>query len=191
MINSAVILPQKSLAHLAVPSATIPRPFARTSSLFPPSAEPRLADLNPDGPRQSRSSSMSTNSCNRFSVLSSTSTIGNSSGSTRKVRQKFDPVLPDELLPSLGERLTIMQSFDDGWCVVGRESSTFVQTAKSLFKSPELGQNIELGVVPAWCFLKPLKGLRAERPIRSTSLGITINLDGPSSRNEVMSWSNF
>ncbi len=42
-------------------------------------------------------------------------------GATRKVRQVFDPVLPDEILVKLGEQLTIVQSFDDGWCVVGRE----------------------------------------------------------------------
>jgi len=52
---------------------------------------------------------------------------------------------------------------------------------------------VELGVVPAWCFLKPVKGLRAERPVRSTSLGITVQMDGPSfsSRDEILSWSNF
>jgi len=164
MINSTVVLPEKALIYPAVP---------------------RLTHFNVLGRMelpQSRSSVMSTNSV---------STISNTSGKTRKVRQKFEPVLPDELLPVLGERLTVVQSFDDGWCVVGRENSTFAHAAISLFKSPEPGQNIELGVVPAWCFLKPVKGFQAERPIRSASLGIKVNVDGPLSRNDVISWANF
>jgi hypothetical protein len=113
----------------------------------------------------------------------------------------FDPVLPDELLIShVGERLTVVQSFDDGWCVVGRESSPIIKAAvaaKSLFRSgagaAAAEPDVELGVVPAWCFLKPVKGLRAERPVRGTSLGITVQLEGSgfSSRHEVPSWSNF
>jgi len=196
MMDSTIVLPEKAPEKAIINPAIPPRPFARTSASFAPSGGPRFATLDSVVPRelsQARSSFGSlTNS--RFSVVSGTSSISNTSGTTRKVRQKFEPVLPDELLPALCEQLTVVQSFDDGWCVVGRENSTFVHTAKSLFKlSSEPGQNIELGVVPAWCFLKPVKGLRAERPIRSTSLGITVNMDGPgvSSRNELMSWSNF
>jgi hypothetical protein len=192
MINSTVVLPEKALIHPAVPeSLGLPKPFTRASTPFAMSAGLQLPDLNIVGSRQSHSSFMTTNSHSRFSVLSGTSTVSSTSGTARKVRQAFEPVLPDELLPSLGERLTVVQSFDDGWCVVGRENSTFVHTAKSLFKSAEPGQNTELGVIPAWCFLKPVKGLRTERPIRSTSLGVTVNMDGPTSRNELMSWSNF
>lgn len=202
MIDSTVILPERAAVNPAVPRESrpgaTPRSFARTPVPSAPSVGPRSPALDFSIPKelsQYRDSFSSlTNSYNRFSVISGTSTISNTSGTTRKVRQMFEPVLPDEILPSLGEHLTVVQSFDDGWCVVGRENSSFVHTAKSLFKStPEPGQNIELGVVPAWCFLKPVKGLRAERPIRSTSLGITINMEGPgtSSRNELISWSNF
>jgi len=111
----------------------------------------------------------------------------------RKVRQLFDAVLPDELLlMKIGEPLAIMQSFDDGWCVVGRQNGLMVNTAKSLFKSaPQQESNIELGVVPAWCFIKPMSGVRVERPVRSTSLGITVNMDGPATRSDLISWSNF
>ena len=114
---------------------------------------------------------------NRFSIAS---TISSSSQSNRrKVRQLFDPVLPDEFVVSLGERLMVMQSFDDGWCIVGR--SAMVNK-----------DEIELGAVPAWCFLKPVKGLRAERPMRIGSLGVTVQLDAPNpEREQVMSWSNF
>jgi hypothetical protein len=194
MIDSTVVLPQKALLNPAAPRTALPRAFTRTPASIALSAGARLSDLNSFGPRdlpQSRNSFMSTNSYNRISFMSATSTISTTSGTTRKVRQKFEPILPDELLPLLGERLTVVQSFDDGWCVVGRENSTFVHTAKSLFKSQEPGGNIEVGVLPAWCFLKPVKGLRAERPIRSSSLGVTVNMEGPSSRNELISWSNF
>lgn len=72
-----------------------------------------------------------------------------------------------------------MNSFDDGWCIVGRDS---------MFKPGE----VELGAIPAWCFMKPVQGLRAERPMRTASLGVTITLDAePGTRDEVMSWSNF
>ncbi|EPQ52639.1 hypothetical protein GLOTRDRAFT_140314 [Gloeophyllum trabeum ATCC 11539] len=115
---------------------------------------------------------------NRLSTASSLSFAGDSA--QRKVRQTFDPVLPDELVVALGEQLTVVQSFDDGWCVVGRSS---------VFNPGE----VEMGAVPAWAFLKPVKGLRAERPMRVSSLGVSIQLDaGPgfSSRDECVSWSN-
>jgi len=184
MIDCTVILPEKALLNPAHP-----RPFTRTP---PPLVPPVGALPNFDSWElpQTRNSVRSSRSY-RFSSMSGVSSISTSSGTTRKVRQKFEPVLPDELLPLLGERLTVVQSFDDGWCVVGRENSTFVHSAKSLFKSQEPGGNIEIGVVPAWCFLKPVKGLRAERPIRSSSLGVTVNMEGPTSRNDMISWSNF
>lgn len=67
-----------------------------------------------------------------------------------------------------------------GWCIVGRDSP---------FNKGE----VELGACPAWCFVKPVKGLKAERPIRASSLGVTVQLDGPqyTSRDELVSWSNF
>ena len=135
---------------------------------------------------------------NRFSVSSSgsNSTQNPTTGIRRKVRQLFSPVLPDELLiSSPGEQLTLIQSFDDGWCLVGKEQGTFLSAPKSLFRQQGTtsDNDIELGVVPAWCFIKPVKGLRVERPVRSSSLGVTVQLQGPgfSSRDEVISWSNF
>lgn len=110
------------------------------------------------------------------SVLSTTSSL---ESNKRKVRQTFNPVLPDELVLSLGERVAVVQSYDDGWCIVGRDS---------IFKPGE----VELGAVPAWCFMKPVKGLKAERPMRSSSLGVTVNLDAPgAAREDLISWSNF
>lgn len=206
-MDSSVVLPEKALTPPASRQAIIeyhrqsgsfPAPFAPKPFSFALGAgSPRIstADSENSKPRNSMMS-FSSGSQSRFSVMSGTSSfdVTTTSGTTRKVRQTFDPVLPDELLIHAGEQLTLVQSFDDGWCVVGREGSLLVHTAKSLFKPiPVPEDNIELGVVPAWCFLKPVKGLRAERPIRSSSLGITVNLDGPacSSRRELMSWSNF
>jgi hypothetical protein len=201
MINSTIVLPEKARIPLAPEANTAqprsPAPFApKPFSFALGAASPRNSTLEPDRSSKSRNSFMSfTSSQNRFSVMSGSSSLDptTTSGTARKVRQLFEPVLPDELLTRLGEHLTIVQSFDDGWCVVGRENASLVHTAKSLFKStPEPETSIELGVVPAWCFLKPVKGLRAERPMRVSSLGITVNLDAPgSSRNELISWSNF
>jgi len=73
-------------------------------------------------------------------------------------------VLPDELVLSLGEKVTVVRSFDDGWCIVGRDS---VVTPGE----------IEMGAVPAWSFVKPVKGLKASRPMRTTSLGVTVEID--------------
>ncbi|CAK5269123.1 unnamed protein product [Mycena citricolor] len=174
-------------------SGTFPKPFS--FALTAGSALPV-----PDDPRSSwirHSFASSGGSSNRFSVMSSTSSIDSNptSGTPRKIRQQFNPVLPDELLVSLGERLTVVQAFDDGWVVVGRSGSVFAG-AKSLFKTSAgapAESDVELGVVPAWCFIKPVKGLRAERPVRSTSLGITVQMENPAfaARNEVLSWSNF
>lgn len=198
-LNSNVVMPERAILR---PGATreeilehyssqgnLPRPFApfqtRQSADF--AAEPGLLSssrpasgaswippsLSLGGSRDSR----------RMSAMSTASSAlsGASNATQKKVRQLFDPVLPDELVVSLGETLTTVQSFDDGWCIVGRDS---------MFKPGE----VELGAVPAWCFVKPVKGLRAERPMRVSSLGVTVDLGAAPSvgpRDNVMSWSNF
>ncbi|KAJ4476205.1 hypothetical protein J3R30DRAFT_414275 [Lentinula aciculospora] len=131
----------------------------------------------------------------RFSVISSTSSVDPlpTTGTVRKIRQVFIPVLPDELLVVLGEKLNVIQSFDDGWCVVGKKGGNTPVQTRSLFKQAEMDNEVEIGLVPAWCFLKPVVGLKGDRPIRSSSLGITVQMEGPafSSRDEIVSWSNF
>lgn len=114
----------------------------------------------------------------RFSAASvASSTI---SMSKRKVRQMFDPIMSDELAISHGERLAVMQSFQDGWCIVCRPMQG----------NPD---DVEIGVIPAWCFLKPVMGLRAKRPPRLVSLGVTAQIEQSHypSRPDVFSWSNF
>lgn len=198
-------------------SGSFPKPFSfalRPSSLHDPATPERLSVV--------RSSYAPSSRLSRFSVVSAASSYNDSLASTtpgkfrtiRKIRQVFDPVLLDELLVSLGESLMILQSFDDGWCVVGRESGLLMPQPKSLFGGvrpsrtttptttfslgmgagvgTSSGGNVELGVVPAWCFLKPVKGLKAERPVRSSSLGVTVQMDTPNGdRNDYVSWSNF
>ncbi|KAF9648734.1 hypothetical protein BDM02DRAFT_2068285 [Thelephora ganbajun] len=170
---------QEILDHHAN-EGNLPRPFAPFSFALQAGTTP---------PVEKRGSTASVLTVSRDSFLSlyshssrfsTASTISSSSQSNRrKVQQLFDPVLPDELVVSLGERLTVMQSFDDGWCIVGRPGMVNKD-------------DIELGAVPAWCFLKTVKGLRAERPMRIDSLGITVQLDAPNpGRDQVMSWSNF
>jgi len=208
-IDSSITVPEKAIIRRSeqvddlafrqhaeyIPRHLSPKPFsfalAATSSMPEQRANSRIS--------QFRNSFLSTTSGqNRFSVSScgSNSTQGQAIGSRRKVRQLFNPVLPDELLTSTpGEQLTVIQSFDDGWCLVGKERSTSIPLVpKSLFRQDATSDNnLELGVVPAWCFIKPVKGLRVERPVRSSSLGITVQFQssGFSSRDEVISWSNF
>jgi len=203
-INSSVILPDKVLirpprtpeevVNFHRQSGTFPQPFSAKPFSFALSA----ASSTPSSPTEGSFPSFGSSShpgsrLSMYSVMSAHSTI-DTTGATRKVRRIFDPVLPDELLLSrVGEELTVVQSFDDGWCLVGRENSTFIAPAKSLFKKGDVNNDVELGVVPAWCFIKLVQGLKTERPVRSSSLGITVQMTGPgfSSRDAVLSWSNF
>ncbi|THH07323.1 hypothetical protein EW145_g3465 [Phellinidium pouzarii] len=116
----------------------------------------------------------------RLSVLSQNSSLRSSGMQQRAVRQLFTPILPDELMLSLGERVSVLRSFEDGWCIVARPQPYGA-----------LGES-ELGAVPAWCFIKLLKGLHSERPVRSISLGVTVQIDDQDrSRDDIISWSNF
>ncbi|KAI0370397.1 hypothetical protein BV20DRAFT_297303 [Pilatotrama ljubarskyi] len=196
-LHSGVVMPERAVLR---PGASrdeiiehytaegkLPRPFAPFAPKPTIDAEAAAAaDLSAlDSGRPSSTASwlspgiLAGSRNSRMSVMSTSSSLG---GTTqKKVRQIFDPVLPDELVVTLGQSLTVVQDFDDGWCIVGRDS---------MLKPGE----VELGAVPAWCFLKPVKGLRAERPMRVSSLGVTVNLDAPPSlepRDNVMSWSNF
>lgn len=161
-----------TLVHPTSPKDPTSRPVSIVSfqSAAGGGLSPRRASFFSFGnPRASVASSMLSNVSSMFGVEG------------RKVRQLFSPVLPDELVISLGEKVTLVKAFDDGWCIVGRDS---------LIKAGE----VEMGAVPVWCFVKPVKGLKASRPVRTTSLGVTVQIDaGPgfSSREEVISWSNF
>lgn len=158
------------------PSPTVAvRPISTVSFVSPVGRSPsprRASFFSFGGGNANRPTSMA-------STFSNVSTI--IGGENRKIRQLFAPVLPDELVVSLGERVMVIRSFDDGWCLVGRDS---------VVKPGD----VDMGAVPSWCFVKPVKGLKASRPMRTTSLGVTVQIEsgsGFSSRDEVISWSNF
>ncbi|KAF5341808.1 hypothetical protein D9611_001568 [Ephemerocybe angulata] len=213
-LNAGIVMPEKTLGprsreeimNFHRQSGNFPKPFSFAKSAGSGSPSPDLLVPPSPGGESRRGSwirhsfmSYSSGAGNRFSVQSSVaSSFGNepTTGTTRKVKQVFSPVLPDELLLTHpGEQLTVVQSFDDGWCVVGREDNSGFKQKKSLFSKPEAeaegDANVELGVVPAWVFLKPVKGLKAERPVRSTSLGVTVQMASPALRDSTVSWSNF
>lgn len=197
-LTKSVIMPEKAvlkenaskedIVDYYTAEGKLPRPFAP----FAKDSAPPIPSGSPS-PKESRGSWRSTllrpmSTASFLSVSSAYSTQSRTSvlsgldeGNKRKVRQLFAPTLPDELVLSLGERVMIVNTFDDGWCIVGRDG---------MFNPGE----VELGAVPAWVFVKPIKGLRAERPIRTTSLGVTVTMDAPAlsgQRQDVLSWSNF
>ena len=170
---------------------------------------------------------LSISNSRRSSIASVGSTVENI-GKKRRVLQTYTPILPDELVIQPGDKVVLIHSFDDGWCVVGRKlkstgkplSSTnpnpFTRTANQHLPNAHLQKylpkhsqslssisavstgdvahaNLELGTVPAWCFLPPTKGLIAVGPMRGSSLGSTVNNDNGYSgnREDVISWSNF
>lgn len=220
-IHSTVVLPEKCILQPSASFRGNVLEFHRHSGNFPYLFAPRPFSFAHAGADSrsckhlvypfARASTAGTEGDNRFSTVSvspfSSSNTTQSPGTSRKVRRLFTPILPDELLlASIGERLTVIQTFNDGWCIVGRGNSIFAYVPESLFagnggignmvnitSSQTVGHdnnNFELGVVPVWCFIK---GPRTERPIRSSSLGIMLQIDapGPESRNGLMSWSNF
>lgn len=189
---------------------TLPRPFHfamkashgdSSSDLLPPPSHSRTDSSD----RRSWRSSLFALGGGIRSVHSRMSSVGSiasvstsaGGGAKRKIRQLFAPVLPDELVLSLGESLTVLHSYDDGWCIVGRADSSPFAAAAASSQGSAFGQGrnteqAEVGAVPAWVFVRPVKGLRAERPMRSSSLGVSIDANaaaGP--RSELMSWSNF
>ncbi|KAG1779205.1 hypothetical protein EV702DRAFT_1091061 [Suillus placidus] len=180
---------------LAACAAPLPRPRA-------------LSNLNPSHPRHSRSSSISSGYSRLSPQLppglrpshSRESSRSSASPKARSVRQFFQPVLADELpLSRVGEQLHVLQSFDDGWCLVVQNNSRRSRASLSIFNPSRLStrvessaDNVQVGFVPAWVFIKPVKGLRVERPIRSSSAGLLqAGVDAAELRDSVISWSNF
>ena len=122
----------------------------------------------------------------------------------RTVMQTFQPLLPDELGLRMGEQLGVLRHFDDQWCIVAREA---VPSRPGVGGPPGLnGGALEIGACPAWVFESQLPPEGFARPMRSSSLGITVSMRVPAPapmpdpaapfkpwaiREEVISWSNF
>lgn len=212
--SPAVVFPQKVVISRPAPLARPSRHDHVSSSEVPagcaaPLPRPRaLSNLNPSHVRHSGSSSVSSGNP-RLSPRpppglrpshSRESSGSSASPQARPVRQFFQPVLPDELpLSRVGEQLHVLKSFDDGWCLVAQNNFQRSRSSLSIFNPSRLsarvessGDNVQLGFVPAWVFIKPTKGLRVERPIRISSAGgLQAGLDTDDLRNSVISWSNF
>lgn len=181
---------------------TSPTPFNDANPATPPSLPP-LSEISPGlvpflGSNRQSFQNPSTlqvpqpEKDKRWSAVSSVVSISSPEGDIRKVRTLFDPILPDELrVAHLRERLTVIQSFDDGWCVVGRDTSG---ANTSILSGTSDGEDskVELGVIPLWCFLNHGKGEVPERPARTTSLGITVMEPAADDESEVTNrWSNY
>jgi len=117
-----------------------------------------------------------------------------------RVRHVFAPLLPDELVLRPNEKVTLIQSFGDGWCVVGRKSPFHAPTPgrqnEYLFGQGTASPDVEIGAVPLWVFEKRANGsAKAERPMRTESLGVTLldqgKIGSGEARDDVISWSNF
>lgn len=93
-----------------------------------------------------------------------------------EVRTIFTPHLPDELVLCKGEKLTLIRSFDDGWCIVGRKSPFCVPIPVSPtggFGKQSPVEDIEIGAVPKWVFESPLLTEKEKsRPSRTTSMAV-------------------
>ncbi|KAG0692065.1 hypothetical protein DFH29DRAFT_972515 [Suillus ampliporus] len=206
----SVVFPQKAIvprtSHIASPSRHdhVSSSQIHATCAVPPPRPRALSNLNPAHPHHSRASSASSvysRSAPRLppGLHSRESSRSSSSSQARPVRQLFQPVLPDELpLSRVGDYLHVLQSFDDGWCLVAQNNIRRSRSSLSIFNPSRLsarvesgGENAQLGLVPAWVFIKPMKGLRVERPVRSTSAGLQVGLDTAESRDSVISWSNF
>ncbi|TFY67770.1 hypothetical protein EVJ58_g1406 [Rhodofomes roseus] len=188
-LTKSIILPEKAvmknnaskedIIDYYAAEGKLPRPFApftRDSGGMPGGGPPSPKESQ----RSSRSSLLRPVSTASFlSVASAYSSRSSKRQSTASAMSGFDEGNKRKLVLNLGERVMIVNTFDDGWCIVGRDS---------VFAPGD----VDLGAVPAWVFVKPIKGLRAERPIRTSSLGVTVTLDMPgAARQDVISWSNF
>lgn len=217
-MTASVVLPDRVFlrqAYSAGPSSA-PAPFAQSQAVSTPDPhiQAPISPLNLSHLRLSHVSTHSTHSpiarpsfmhsrTSSFSVGSA----GSASSHSRPVRQLFEPVLPDELsLTRLGEYFTILESFDDGWCLVIKDNSrprrSSITSAILAFRGRNStalsgdtaeGTQLDIGLVPAWVFVKPMKGLTVERPMRVSSVdALKLGLGGAEpSRDTMVSWSHF
>lgn len=122
----------------------------------------------------------------------------------KKALQSFEPLLPDELPVSIGDTLSLLQQFDDGWCVVAVEQDG--DTAGDADRVASGSKEVKMGCVPLWVFERKSKAPGGHtRTMRTISLAVTIELtptdpgmglDGapraPWQREQpTVSWSNF
>lgn len=217
-MTASVVLPDRVLMRQAYPASQTSTPASfvqsQATTTFDPPLQAPMSPLNPAHFRLSHVSTHSAHSPIAHPSFAQSRTSSFSAGSAasasphaRPVRQLFDPVLSDELpLTRLGEYLAIFESFDDGWCLVIRDNSrprrSSITSAiigfrgrnsNALNADTAEGTQQDIGLVPAWVFVKPMKGLTVERPMRVSSVdALKLGLGGAEpSRDTMISWSNF
>jgi len=80
----------------------------------------------------------------------------------------FQGLLPDELDVRVGDKLSLLQIFDDGWCVCVAENRP---------GSTSNNQDMMMGCVPLRVFERAPKGQKDTphmREVRTTSLAVTV-----------------
>lgn len=124
----------------------------------------------------------------------------------KKALQAFEPLLPDEIPVNVGDTLSLLQTFDDGWCVCAVEVDSEGGNGSGLAppRAPAT-KEVKMGCAPLWVFERKSKNPGDHmRSMRSTSLAVTIELTpngagmepagrvaAPWQRDPVISWSNF
>lgn len=202
---ASIVLPKESITRnpysngLSYKAAISSQPTSSCSpcilSLHPLPPPRAISILNSAHSRHSRSSSGFSGYA-KYSFpsglsprLSSASFV--SSSQARRVHQPFESVLPDELALRCGEYLTVLRSFDDGWCVAARDTSRYSR-ASLVTGMKNDGDDVDIGLVPAWVFTKPLEGNACMRPFRSTSLNaLRSGHDSAFTRDGILSWAGF
>lgn len=124
----------------------------------------------------------------------------------KKALQGFEPLLPDEIPVKVGDTLSLLQTFDDGWCVCAVEVEVDGEIESGHTLAPPWGpqrKEVKMGCIPLWVFERKSKTPGDHmRSMRSTSLAVTIELApaggteaagraAPWEREPIISWSNF
>lgn len=122
----------------------------------------------------------------------------------KKALQQFEPLLPDEIPVSVGDTLSLLQQFDDGWCVCAVEVDGESEGGVSVGgRAATPNKEVRMGCVPLWVFERKSKVPGEHmRSMRSTSLAVTVELTpaeagmdlpgrAPWQREPIISWSNF
>lgn len=200
----SINMPEKSITRnpysyrlLDQPSEYTPLPTSSTLSLQVPSPPCSTSFLRPADARHSRASSgfsgytvytqyRSLPGLTRSSRLSFAGFT--SSSLARPVHQPFEPTLPDELTLRCGEYISVLQSFDDGWCVVARDTSRSSLVSAGTKTN---GDNVDIGIVPTWVFAEPLEGVACTRSFRSTSLNALRFGPNPGYARDTVTSANF
>ena len=171
--GSSLDLSQRPTLHSIQPSMDIPSTRSSflsaysqlTSVTLQPSTSPFRHNfpLDPsDSDNHSRTLSAATT---RSALISS---LNAKSAMHKTALHPFQALLPDELDVRVGDKLSLLQIFDDGWCVCVAENHP-VSTSNN--------EDMMMGCVPLRVFERAPKGQEDTahmREVRTTSLAVTV-----------------